>query len=52
MRSDPLQSGDDIAEVAKNETSENAILVARTEINMLDKLSIDGDIPDEFSESG
>ena len=51
MRRDPLQSVDDIAGVAENETSENAILIARTEINMLDKLSLDGDIPGDVSES-
>jgi len=52
MRSDPLQSVDDIAGVAENETSENAISIARNEINMLDELSLDGDIPDDVSESG
>jgi hypothetical protein len=39
-RHDPLPSVDDIAEMAENETKENAILIAQTEISCLDDLSI------------
>jgi hypothetical protein len=43
-----LPSVDDIAEIAKNETEENAILIAQTEISCLDDLSIEGDIPEDI----
>jgi hypothetical protein len=44
-----LPSVDDIAEIAKKETEENAILIAQTEISCLDDLSIEGDIPEDIS---
>jgi hypothetical protein len=37
-RHDPLPSVDNIAEIAENETEENAILIAQTEISCLDDL--------------
>ena len=46
---EPLPSVDDIAAIAENETEENAIFIARTEIACLDELSLDGDIPDDVS---
>ena len=50
MRLDHLPSVDDIAEIAENETEENAILIARTEISCLDDLSLEGDIPEDVSD--
>ncbi len=50
MRLDHLPSVDDIAEIAENETEENAILIARAEISCLDDLSIEGDIPEDVSD--
>ena len=47
---DRLPSVDDIAEIAENETEENAILIARAEISCLDDLSIEGDIPEDVSD--
>jgi hypothetical protein len=44
-----LPSIDDIAQIAENETEENAILIAQTEISCLDDLSIEGDIPEDIS---
>jgi uncharacterized protein (UPF0147 family) len=46
-----LPSVDDIAEIAENETEENAVLIAQTEISCLDELSLEGDIPDDVSET-
>ena len=45
-----MPSVDDIAEIAENETEENAILIARAEISCLDDLSIEGDIPEDVSD--
>jgi uncharacterized protein (UPF0147 family) len=45
-----LPSVDDIAEIVENETEENAILIAQTEISCLDDLSIEGDIPEDVSD--
>jgi hypothetical protein len=46
-----LPSVDDIGEIAENETEENAILIAQTEISCLDDLSIEGDIPEDISDT-
>jgi hypothetical protein len=46
-----LPSVDDIAEIAENETGENAILIAQTEISCLDDLCIEGDIPEDVSDT-
>ena len=46
----PLPSVDDIAAVAENSTMENAIIISQTEIEYLDKLSLEGDVPDNISE--
>jgi hypothetical protein len=48
---DPLPSVDDVAEIAENETEENAILIAQTEISCLDDLSIKGDIQEDVSDT-
>jgi hypothetical protein len=45
-----LGSVDDIAAVAENLTEENAIFIAETEIDCLDELSLEGDVPDDLSE--
>jgi hypothetical protein len=42
---------DDIAAIAENETNENAICIAQTEIDCLDDLSLEGDIPDDVSDT-
>jgi hypothetical protein len=42
---------DDIAEIAENKTEENTILIAQTEISCLDDLSIEGDIPEDISDT-
>ena len=47
----PLPSVDDIAAIAENETNENAIFIAQTEIDCLDDLSLEGDIPDDVSDT-
>jgi hypothetical protein len=36
-------------QVAENETEENAVLIAQTEVGCLDELSLEGDIPDDVS---
>ena len=46
----PLPSVDDIAAVAEILTEENAIFIAQTEIDCLDELSLEGDLPDDLSE--
>jgi hypothetical protein len=46
-----LPSVDNIAKIAENETEENAVLIAQTEIGCLDDLSLEGDIPDDVSET-
>jgi hypothetical protein len=47
----PLPSVDDIPAIAENNSDENAILIARIEIACLDDLSLEGDIPDDVSDS-
>ena len=42
---------DDIPAIAENNSDENAILIARIEIACLDDLSLEGDIPDDVSDS-
>jgi hypothetical protein len=44
-----ISSIDDIAKIAESLTEENAILIAQTEINCLDNLSLKGDIPEDIS---
>jgi hypothetical protein len=48
---DPLPTVHDIAAIAENESEENAISIAQTEIACLDDLSLDGDIPDDVSDT-
>ena len=48
-RINPLPSVEDIEAVAQNETMENAIFIAQTEIAMIDELSLEGDLPDDIS---
>ena len=51
IRHDQLPSVDDMAEIAENETFENAVLIAQAEIDCLDDLSIEGDIPGDVSKT-
>jgi hypothetical protein len=46
----PLPSVDDIAAIAENITMENAISIAQREIECLEELSLEGDVPDDMSE--
>jgi hypothetical protein len=46
---DPLPSVDDIAAIAKNVSEEIAIFIAQTEIGYLDELLLEGDMPDDIS---
>jgi hypothetical protein len=46
-----LPSVDNNAKIAENETEENVILIAQTEISCLDDLSIKGDIPEDISDT-
>jgi hypothetical protein len=50
-RGEPLPSVDDICAIAENMSEENAIFIAQTEIDCLDDLSLEGDIPDDVSDS-
>jgi hypothetical protein len=47
----PLPSVDDITAIAENSTVENAIIIAQTEIECFDKLSLEGDIPNNISDT-
>jgi hypothetical protein len=40
----------DISDITENESKENAIFIAQTEINWLDDLSLEGDVPDDISD--
>jgi hypothetical protein len=46
----PLPSVDDICAFAKNESMEDAIIMAKNEISCLDDLSLEGDIPEDVSD--
>ncbi len=48
---DPLPSVNDIAKITENELEDNTIFIAQTEINCLDDLSLDGDVPDDVSDT-
>ena len=48
---DPLPSVDCIADIAENELEQNAIYIAQTEIDCLDDLSSEGDIPEDVSDT-
>jgi hypothetical protein len=45
-----LHSVDDIAAIAELESQEDAIIIAQDEIDYLDNLSLEGDIPDDVSD--
>jgi hypothetical protein len=47
----PLPSVDDICAIAKNEAMEDAIMVAQNKIACLDDLSLEGDLPDDVSDT-
>jgi hypothetical protein len=47
-----LPSVDNIVAIAKLETHEDAIMMARDEIACLNDMSLEGDIPDNVSDSG
>ena len=40
-----------MAVISKNESNQNAIFIAEMEIACLNKLSLDGDVPDDVSDS-
>jgi hypothetical protein len=40
----------DILDIAENESKENAIFIAQTEIDWLGDLSLEGDVPDNVSD--
>jgi hypothetical protein len=46
----PLPSVDDISDMAENKSKENAIFIVQTQINWLDNLSLEGDVPDNVSD--
>jgi hypothetical protein len=46
-----LTSISDIANVCWNESQQDAILIAQSEIACLDDISLDDDIPDDISDS-
>jgi hypothetical protein len=46
----PLPSVNDILDIAKNESKENAIFIAQTEIDWLDDLSLEGDVHGNVSD--
>jgi hypothetical protein len=46
----PLPFVNDILDIAENESKENAIFIAQTEIDWLDDLSLKGDVPDDVSD--
>ena len=50
-RNDDLPSVDNIADIAENESEQNAIYIAQTEIDCLDDLSLEGDIPEDVSDT-
>jgi hypothetical protein len=51
-RKEPLPSVDDIAAIAELERREDAIMMAQDKIECLDNLSLEGDVPDDVSDSG
>jgi hypothetical protein len=51
VTADPLPSVNDILDIAENELKENAIFIAQTEIDWLDDLSLEGDVPDNNSDT-
>ena len=48
----PLVSVEDIRAIAELETREDAIMMGQDEIDCLDNLSLEGDVPDDVSDSG
>jgi hypothetical protein len=50
IRHDPLPSVNDILDIAENETKDNAIFIVQTEIDWLDDLSLEGDVPNKVSD--
>ena len=48
----PLVSVEDIRAIADLETREDAIMMGQDEIDCLDNLSLEGDVPDDVSDSG
>jgi hypothetical protein len=46
----PLPSIGDIANVYATSTEEDAIIIAQSEITLLDDISLEGDIPDDVSD--
>jgi hypothetical protein len=48
---DPLPSVNDILDIAENESKEYAIFIAQTEIDWLDDVSLEGDVPGNVSDT-
>jgi hypothetical protein len=40
----------DVSDMAENESKENAIFIAQTKIDLLDDLSLEGEVPDNVSD--
>ena len=51
-RTEPLYSFKDIMAIAKLETKEDAMMMAQDEIACLNDMSLEGDIPDNISDTG
>jgi hypothetical protein len=47
----PLPSVIDILDITENESKDNAIFIAQTEIGWLDDLSLEGDVSDNVSDT-
>jgi hypothetical protein len=50
IRHHPLPSVNDILDIAENEWKENAIFIAQTEIDWLDHLLLEGEVPNNVSD--
>jgi hypothetical protein len=48
----PVPSVDSIAAIAEFQKPEDAIIIAQLELEYLDNLSLEGDIPDDVSDIG
>jgi hypothetical protein len=51
MTVNPLPFMEDIPVIAKNESEENAIFIAQTGIACLNNLYLEGDVPDDISDT-
>jgi hypothetical protein len=51
IRLDPVPSVNEISDIAENESKDNAIYIAQAEIDWLDDVSLEGDVPDDVSDT-